>query len=160
MFKYALTGWEGSAWDPRVYKSALGRGPNIPEGKYLLADLGTYPGRAYLFHTVMCDIILLNGARRTYGKRFSPFFFKKQQVKCRPVNKNEPFNLWQASVRNVFGRAFSVLKNRFGILLLGHPYVFDIQKCTPAALCAIHNFIRIHKSDTIIDDNDDGMDRL
>lgn len=39
-FCYALTGWEGSATDARVYEDACQKGLNIPAGKYLLADAG------------------------------------------------------------------------------------------------------------------------
>ena len=39
-FVYALTGWEGSATDARVYEDALLNGLDIPEGKYYLADAG------------------------------------------------------------------------------------------------------------------------
>jgi hypothetical protein len=43
-FTYALTGWEGSATDARVYADACANGLRIPEGKYFLADAG-YPLR-------------------------------------------------------------------------------------------------------------------
>ena len=46
-FRYAFTEWEGSASDSRVYNNALLCDLNIPEGKYLLADLG-YPFRLTL----------------------------------------------------------------------------------------------------------------
>jgi hypothetical protein len=46
-FKYSLCGWEGSASDVRVYEEALTRGLIIPEGKYILGDLG-YPYRGKL----------------------------------------------------------------------------------------------------------------
>jgi hypothetical protein len=39
-FCYALTGWEGSATDARVYEDACQKGLNVPAGKYLLADAG------------------------------------------------------------------------------------------------------------------------
>jgi hypothetical protein len=41
-FLYALTGWEGSATDARVYEDARGRDFTIPDSKYYLADTG-YP---------------------------------------------------------------------------------------------------------------------
>jgi hypothetical protein len=37
---YALTGWEGSAGDARVYDDARSRDLDIPDGKYYLADAG------------------------------------------------------------------------------------------------------------------------
>ena len=39
-FTYALTGWEGSASDARVFGDACSRNLDIPDGKYLLGDLG------------------------------------------------------------------------------------------------------------------------
>ena len=39
-FCYALTGWEGSATDARIYEDACQKSLNIPAGKYLLADAG------------------------------------------------------------------------------------------------------------------------
>jgi hypothetical protein len=39
-FCYALTEWEGSASDARVYEDACQKGLNVPAGKYFLADAG------------------------------------------------------------------------------------------------------------------------
>jgi hypothetical protein len=39
-FMFALTGWEGSATDSRLWGEARNNGLDIPLGKYLLADLG------------------------------------------------------------------------------------------------------------------------
>lgn len=41
-FLFALTGWEGSATDARVFEDALSKGLHVPPGKYYLADAG-YP---------------------------------------------------------------------------------------------------------------------
>jgi hypothetical protein len=41
-FVYALTGWEGSASDARIYEAAHLADLKIPKGKYFLADAG-YP---------------------------------------------------------------------------------------------------------------------
>ena len=46
-FTYALTGWEGSATDARIYQDARTKGLHIPPGKYFLADAG-FPLRAEL----------------------------------------------------------------------------------------------------------------
>lgn len=40
LFIYALTGWEGSATDARVYEDAYTSDFHIPVGKYYLADAG------------------------------------------------------------------------------------------------------------------------
>ena len=39
-FVYALTGWEGSATDARIYEDAESSDLDISEGKYYLADAG------------------------------------------------------------------------------------------------------------------------
>ena len=45
-FKYTLCGWEGSASDVWVYEEVLTCGLVIPEGKYILDDLGySYRGK-------------------------------------------------------------------------------------------------------------------
>ena len=60
------------------------------------------------------------------------------------MNKCELFNLRHASARNVIEQIFGVLKRRFRILLLAPEYSLEIQARIPAALCALHNFIRKH----------------
>lgn len=65
----------------------------------------------------------------------------------RPKTKEELFNLRHAHLRNVIERIFGVLKRRFRILLLAPEYNMDIQNRLPAALCALHNFIRTHDPD-------------
>lgn len=77
----------------------------------------------------------------------------------RPKTKEELFNLRHATLRNVIERIFGVLKRRFRILLLAPEYKMDIQSRLPAALCALHNFIRTHDSD---DDSETeiGMDNV
>jgi hypothetical protein len=62
----------------------------------------------------------------------------------RPVNADELFNLRHASARNVIERIFGVLKRRFRILVYPAEISMDFQARIPAALAAIHNFIRIH----------------
>ena len=49
-----------------------------------------------------------------------------------------------AQARNIIERIFGVLKHRFRILQMGTGYRYPVQAQIPAALCAIHNFIRIH----------------
>src|ERR1700690_2648143 len=65
----------------------------------------------------------------------------------RPRNKEELFNLRHASARNVIERIFGVLKQRFRILLLPPSYNLAVQSRIPAALSALHNFIRLHEPD-------------
>jgi hypothetical protein len=75
----------------------------------------------------------------------------------RPRNKEELFNLRHASLRNVVERIFGIVKRRFRILLLAPEYAMDIQARIPAALCALHNFIRFHDPGEI-DEFSDGSD--
>jgi hypothetical protein len=42
----------------------------------------------------------------------------------------------------VIEQIFSVLKRRFHILIIPPEYNMDVQACLPAALAALHNFIR------------------
>lgn len=46
-FVYALTGWEGSATDAKVWDEALAGDFECPNGKYYLGD-GGYPSCAYI----------------------------------------------------------------------------------------------------------------
>jgi DDE superfamily endonuclease len=59
-----------------------------------------------------------------------------------PTNKQELFNLRHASARNVIERIFGVLKRRFKILVYPPELSMNLQARIPAALAAIHNFIR------------------
>jgi len=62
----------------------------------------------------------------------------------RPANADELFNLQHASARNVIERISGVLKYRFRILVIPAKISMDLQARIPAALAAIHNFIRIY----------------
>jgi hypothetical protein len=62
----------------------------------------------------------------------------------RPVDKKELFNLRHASAWNVIERIFGIVKRRFRILLISTEYKIEIQARIPAALCALHNYIRAH----------------
>jgi hypothetical protein len=68
-----------------------------------------------------------------------------------PKNKEELFNLRHASARNVVERIFGILKRRFRILIIAPEYDMGIQARIPAALCALHNFIRRHDPSDIND---------
>ena len=76
----------------------------------------------------------------------------------RPKTKEELFNLRHATLRNVIERIFGVLKRRFRILLLAPEYDMDIQSRLPAALCALHNFIRTHDPDDETEIQEIGME--
>ena len=67
----------------------------------------------------------------------------------RPVNREELYNLRHTSAWNAIERIFGILKKCF--MILTHPSEYDmaIQACIPPALCAVHNFIRVHDEDEI-----------
>jgi len=54
-------------------------------------------------------------------------------------------------LRNVIERIFGVLKNHFKILLLPPHYNMDVQVRIPSALCLVHNVIRIHDPNDMMD---------
>ena len=65
-----------------------------------------------------------------------------------PQNAQELFNLRHAQARNVIERMFGVLKRRFRILQLPTEYSLEVQAHIPAALAALHNFIKRHDTGT------------
>jgi len=70
---------------------------------------------------------------------------------CRPCNAKELYNLHHAQLRNVIEHIFGVLKNRFRIIRLPPEYKSHIQARIPPALCFVHNVIRIHDPDKLLD---------
>ena len=156
-FKYALTGWEGSASDSRVYDNALSWDLNIPEGKYLLADLG-YPSRPTLLVPYRGTRYHLAEWGRASVRYASFYFFLRLLIPFSPENKEELFNLRHASLRNAIERIFSILKKRFRILLLGPKYPIDIQVRIPLALAALYNFIHLHESNDAGEEDSDSED--
>ena len=68
---------------------------------------------------------------------------------CSPRNPKELFNLRHSLARNVIERIFGVLKCRFRILRLPPEYNMRIQAQIPAALAALHNFIRQYDPEEI-----------
>lgn len=63
---------------------------------------------------------------------------------CRPRTKEELFNLRHSSARMVIERIFGVSKKRFSFLRHGSFHPLAIQIRLVPAMCAIHNFIRLH----------------
>src|SRR3954470_14471100 len=90
-FTYILAGWEGSAHDGAVYRSAqYQHGFITPPGKYWLGDAG-YPNS---------DTILV-------PYRGTRYHLKEQRLAGKkPENSKELFNLRHASKRNVIERIF------------------------------------------------------
>ncbi|XP_074337534.1 uncharacterized protein LOC141674731 [Apium graveolens] len=98
-FTYVLSGWEGSASDPRVLRDALRRpnGLKVPKNKYFLADLGYSNCEGFL----------------------TPYKHTRYYLNLwhgnTPTNYKELFNLRHSSARNCFERAFGLLKKRWAI---------------------------------------------
>ncbi|RDX49206.1 hypothetical protein OH76DRAFT_1350943, partial [Lentinus brumalis] len=59
-----------------------------------------------------------------------------------------------ASGRNVIERIFGVLKRRYGILDRPSEFDMDVQAQIPAGLVGVHNFIREHDPQEILDFKD------
>jgi hypothetical protein len=133
-FTYALTGWEGSATDARIYEAAVDHDLRIPAGKYFLADAGfplrpelLVPYRNVRYHLAEWGRV---GMRYIYWY----YSFYNVLIIYRPTTKEELFNLRNSSAQNVIERIFGVLKQHFRILHLSPPYSMDIQAQIPAAL--------------------------
>lgn len=130
-FVYVSAGWEGSASDAGVLKSAIQSGFHVPPGKYYLVDGGyantpqfLAPYRGVRYHL------------KDFG-RGGP----------RPKNPKELFNLRHARLRNHIERTIGVWKMRFPILKVGTHYPIDTQVKIPMAAAVFHNIIRSHRGD-------------
>ncbi|KAK1258384.1 hypothetical protein QJS04_geneDACA007000 [Acorus gramineus] len=130
LFTYVMAGWEGTAHDSRILSDTIrnpsNRFPMPPNGKYYLVDAGYTNRRGFLapYRNVR---YWLGDYRRGSG----------------PRNKEELFNYFHSSLRNVIERTFGVWKARFPILKKMAPYPFGIQVRIVAATMAIHNYIRM-----------------
>ncbi|KAH7921704.1 hypothetical protein BV22DRAFT_970619, partial [Leucogyrophana mollusca] len=49
-----------------------------------------------------------------------------------------------AALRDVIGRSFDMLKQRFTVLTVPPEHSLEMQVRIPSALCAIHNVVRTH----------------
>ncbi|KAF8590861.1 hypothetical protein K439DRAFT_1611677 [Ramaria rubella] len=65
-------------------------------------------------------------------------------ILLRPGNPQELFNLCHASTYNIVEQIFGVLKQRFRVLVHPPEYLLAVQAHVPAALAAVHNYIRLH----------------
>ncbi|CAO2201993.1 unnamed protein product, partial [Urochloa humidicola] len=138
-FTYVLAGWEGSAHDSVILRSALQRSNGIPmpEGKYYLADAG-YAARPGILPPY-------RGVR---------YHLKEYEGGRRPETPQELFNLRHSSLRTTVERAFGTLKNRFKVLASKPYFPFKIQVKIVIACCVLHNWILDNGPDNIIYDED------
>jgi hypothetical protein len=122
-----------------VLRSALGKGFNVPAGKFYLVDGGYANRPSFLarYQGVKCH--LSEFKRR--GRRGNAY-----------ANYKELFNHRHAILRNHIERAFGVLKKRFPILKVGTYYPIESQVMIPAAAVVFHNIIRgLNRSEEWLD---------
>jgi len=130
-FTFISLGWEGSATDARVLRSALLRGFRVPKGKFFLIDGGYANTPSFL------------APYRGVRYHLKEFGHGHQ----RPSNHKELFNHRHALLRNHIERAIGVLKKRFPILKVGTLHNIKNQVKLPAAAVVFHNIIRMHNGD-------------
>ncbi|KAM7479047.1 hypothetical protein LguiA_027260 [Lonicera macranthoides] len=126
-FTHVLSGWEGSAADGRVLLAAREKDFKVPEGKFYLVDAG-YPN--------LPNFIAPYRGVRYHLKEFG-------NGRQAPQNAKELFNHRHSSLRNAVERIFGILKARFAILKMPHPFSFPTQAKLVVALCVLHNHIRV-----------------
>ena len=119
-FTFISSGWEGSATDFRVLRSAMSKGFQVPPGKFYLVD-GGYANRYHL---------------KEFGDGHR-----------RPQNPKELFNHRHALLRNHVERALGVLKKRFPILKVATFHMLENQVKIPIAASIFHNLIRLLHGD-------------
>ncbi|KAM7477747.1 hypothetical protein LguiA_025960 [Lonicera macranthoides] len=145
-FTYVLAGWEGSAHDGRLLKSAIlrqGHRLTVPTGKYYLADAG-FP--------------LVTGFLAPYRRTR---YHRRDIVGQLPQNKNELFNFRHSSLRNVVERTIGLLKKRFAYLRHQPFHNIETQAKIVLACSALHNFLRIDDiNDHCSDDDVSGDDEI
>lgn len=130
MFVYVLSGWEGSASDSQTYQNAVKIDFQIPDGLYYLGSAG-FP--------------LCNGCLVPYqGVRHGSRPREGDLANEKPQDYQELFNLRHWSLQNVVARVFAVMKERFAIFKSSPEFNTMTQAKIVQALCAVHNFIRIH----------------
>lgn len=130
-FTFISCGWEGSATDAKVLRSALNSGFHVPPGKFYLVD-GGYANTPYF-------LAPYRGVRY-HLKEFA-------RGRHRPQNHRELFNLRHAVLRNHVERGLGILKKRFPILKVGTHHRIENQVKLPAAAAILHNIIRSEKGD-------------
>ncbi|KAM0899406.1 hypothetical protein ACQ4PT_021280 [Festuca glaucescens] len=133
-FTFISCGWEGSASDAGVLRSAISKGFEVPAGKFYLVDggygntssfLAPYPGVRYHLDE----------------------FRRRRRNHTGYANKEELFNHRHALLRNYIERAIGVLKKRFPLLKVGNHYPIESQIRIHAACIVFYNIIRCQNGD-------------
>ncbi|XP_072148506.1 uncharacterized protein [Setaria viridis] len=128
-FTFISCGWEGSASDAGVFRSAVSKGFIVPEGKFYLVDGG--------YANTSSFIALYRGVRYHLSE-----FRRRRSSQSGYANYKELFNHHHALLRNHIERAIGVLKKRFPILKVGTFHPIENQFKIAAAAVAFHNIIR------------------
>ncbi|XP_034606638.1 uncharacterized protein [Setaria viridis] len=125
-FTFISCGWEGSASDAGVLRSACVKGFHVPVGRFYLVDGG------------YANTSSFNAPYR--GVRYHLSEFRRYENQY--ANYKELFNHRHAQLRNHIERAFGVLKKQFPILKVGtfHPIENKIE--IPAIAAVFQNLIR------------------
>ncbi|XP_035821208.1 uncharacterized protein [Zea mays] len=140
---FVSSGWEGSATDSRVLRSAMSKGFQVPPGKFYLVDGGYANTPSFLAP--------YRGARY-HLKEFGAGH-------RRPQNPKELFNHRHTLLRNHVERALGVLKKRFPILKVATFHTLENQVKIPIAAAIFHNLIRsLHGDEDWLDHQPDNID--
>jgi hypothetical protein len=132
-FTFISTGWEGSATDARVLRSAMSRGFLVPPGKFYLVDGG--------YANTLSFLAPYQGVR---------YHLKEFGVgHRRPQNPKELFNHHHAILRNHVERALGVLKKHFPILKVATFHMLENQVKIPVGAVVLHNLIRSLNGDEV-----------
>jgi hypothetical protein len=132
-FTFISTGWEGSATDARVLRSAMSRGFLVPPGKFYLVDGGYANTSSFLapYRGVRYHLKEFGAGHR------------------RPRNPKELFNHRHAILRNHVERALGVLKKCFPILKVATFHMLENQVKIPVGAAVLHNLIRSLNGDEV-----------
>ncbi|KAF7841636.1 protein ALP1-like [Senna tora] len=124
-FIYVLSGWEGSAADGRVLKSALNRprGFKVPADRYYLVDAGYNNAEGFL--------------APYRGERYHLNEWREGR---HPTTPRECFNMRHSAARNVIERCFRMLKNWWAILR--SPSFYPVKTHNMIIIACCNNMIR------------------
>jgi hypothetical protein len=133
-FIFISCGWEGSASDAGVLRSAISKGFSVPDGKFYLVDGG--------YANTSSFIAPYRGVRYHLSE-----FRRRRSSQASYVNNKELFNHRHAILRNHIERAIGVLKKRFPNLKVGTCHPIQNQIKIAASAVDFHNIIRGQNGD-------------
>jgi hypothetical protein len=140
---YLSAGWEGSATDSMVLRSAMTN------------SIGKFEVHSEKFY-------LVDGGYANTTSFLAPYRGVRYHLKefgrghRRPQNHKELYNHRHAILRNRVERALGVIKKRFLILKVATFHKIEIQAKIPLAIAVFHNVIRSLNGDERWLENDQG----